>query len=97
MTGWLANYDKLLASGVNRDSVAPAMLASSLRGTWNCMNSSIEQRYNRIVADGLEEIAIYTFDPTSWLTLDGAKSFTDCSNSWLPFLRRFLATNKGGR
>ena len=97
MTGWLANYEKLLAPGVNRASVAPAMLASSLRGTWNCMNSSIEQRYNRIVADGLEEIAIYTFDPTSWLTLDGAKSFTDCSNSWLPFLRRFLATNKGGR
>ena len=93
MSGWLENYGKLLAPGVNRDHVAPAMLASTLRGTWNCLNSSIEQRYRRIVADDLREIAIYTFDPTSWVTPDGSRSFTDCSNKWVPFLRRFLAGN----
>jgi hypothetical protein len=93
MAGWLAHYEKLLSPGVNRLHVAPAMLASSLRGTWNCLNASIEQRYNRIVKDGLKEIAIFTFDPTSWLTADGAKSYIDCSNNWLPFLRQFLATD----
>ena len=94
MAGWLANYGKLLVPGVNRSHVAPAMLASTLRGTWNCENNSIQQRFDRMVADGMEEIAIFTFDPTSHLTLNGAKSYTDCSNNWIPLLRKFLAADQ---
>jgi hypothetical protein len=88
--GWLGKYNKLLAKGVNRSAVAPAMMASTERGSWNCDNASIAERFDRVVADRVEEIAIFTFDPLSWSTKTGAHPHTDCSNSWLPFVRRFL-------
>ena len=64
--GWLGKYNKLLAKGVNRSAVAPAMMASTERGSWNCDNASIAERFDRVVADRVEEIAIFTFDPLSW-------------------------------
>ena len=89
MSGWLQKYDHLLAKGVNRSAVAPAMMASAGRGPWNCENASIAQRYDKVVADGIEEIAIFTYDPTS--------SGTSCSNRWLLYAREFLAGQAGGR
>jgi hypothetical protein len=81
--GWLAKYQKLLQPAVNRTAVAPAMMASTERGAWNCDNATIAQRYTKVVADGIDEIAIFTFDPVS--------TRGDCSSGWLPFARRFLA------
>ena len=92
--GWLAKYEHLLGPGVNRSAVAPAMMASTERGAWNCDNVTIAERYNKVVSDGLREIAIFTYDPTSLLRTsrnDGAdNSVTDCSSQWLPFAKRFL-------
>jgi hypothetical protein len=48
-----------------------------------------------VVADGIEEIAIFTFDPTSSTTVDGqGRTQTGCSNRWLPCVRKFLAASK---
>lgn len=85
--GWLSKYDKLLAHNINRSRVAPAMMASTERGDWNCENASISQRYEQVVKDGIEEIAIFTYDPMGkpgW-----GKS--DCTTMWLPYARLFLA------
>lgn len=81
-SGWLGKYQKLLRPGVNRTAVAPAMMADTERGAWNCDNTTIAQRYAKVVADGINEIAIFTFDPTS--------ARGDCSSEWLPFAKRFL-------
>jgi hypothetical protein len=77
-SGWLAKYKRLLGPGVNRSAVAPAMMASTERGKWNCENASIAQRYDKVVADGLDEIAIFTYRSA-------------CTELWLPWARRFLA------
>lgn len=90
-SGWLTKYERLLQPTVNRTAVAPAMMASTERGAWNCDNTSIAQRYKKVVADGLNEIAIFTYDPTS-STQAGLtdRIVTDCSEQWLPFAKRFL-------
>ena len=87
--GWVAKYKQLLQPGVNRSAVAPAMMASTERGQWNCDNTTIAQRYERVVADGINEIAIFTYDPTSSADTKG-HTVSDCSSLWLPFARRFL-------
>lgn len=87
---WLSNYNRLLHPGVNRSAVAPAMMAGTGRGTWNCDNASFAERYDKVVADGLNEIAIFGFDATT-ASFHPGSNVKHCFGQWLPYAKRFIA------
>ena len=89
---WLSNYNRLLQEGVNRSAVAPAMMANTGRGMWNCDNASFAERYDKVVADGLNQIAIFGFDATRTAFHPGTKpDVKHCFGQWLPFAKRSIA------
>lgn len=78
---WMINYESVIRFGPTK--VAPAMLASTERGSWNCDNNTMYQRMARLVKDNVTEVAIFPLSD-SWQP-------TSCVSLWLPIVKAFLA------
>lgn len=94
MSGWLVEYERLVgpSSNVSLSKAAPAMMVSTERGEWNCDPSGIQQRMERVAADGVQEIAGFTWDSSSECTWSSRYniSLCHCTRAWFPAAKAFI-------
>lgn len=95
---WLTNYHSVIGcftkSCGELDStsqipakMAPAMLASTERGDWNCEPAGMGQRVAQLLSDNATEMALFVLSPQNVV------SNSSCIKSWFPYARDFIEGN----
>lgn len=95
---WLKKYNKLLhGSNVSLSHLAPGMMSSTERGNWTCDPNTIAERMAQIVKDGVPEVAVFTFDPSTECHFSPKynRTICPCTRAWIPAAQKFLSVEGG--
>ena len=97
-SGWLRHYHAAVNANISRAKIGVAVLASTLRGDWNCGAGGMSQRLRQLEADNVHELAIFMLKTSDACDApaqrnDDGDLICPCSNAWLSYARQFLATD----
>jgi hypothetical protein len=97
-SGWLHHYHQhAVNTNLSRSKVAVAMLASTLRGDWNCRADTMAERVTQLRADNVRELSMFMLKSTDVCDAETERNMDgdlicSCAESWFPFARQFLRT-----
>jgi hypothetical protein len=97
-SGWLHHYRSAAVNpNISRAEVGVGVLASTLRGDWNCDVGAMAKRLEQLATDHVPELAIFMLKTSSacntWSTppprnIDG-DPICPCTEAWIPFARKW--------
>ena len=95
-SGWLRHYHRAAVNtNFSRSKVSVAVLASTLRGDWNCHADAMAKRVEQLTTDHVRELSIFMLKSTD--ACDGATErnmdgdlICSCAEGWFPLARQFL-------